>query len=162
MAVTTENSDQIDNSEAIPQVLNAVHDSRGRLRVKYFSFTQGAAAGDANSLVNLVQLPQGRIRLFTTLSLVRSSAFGVGRTLDIGITAHKNINGTAVAATVDTVADGLDVAAAGNDLMGAGTNALPTILVENFDGEAVLQAKCLGDTLPAGATLSGWIVFAQD
>ena len=162
MAVTTESSPQVSNSSAVPPVANPVHDNGGRLRVQYFLFTQGAAAGDANSLANLIKLPQGTIRVYPQLSSLKRSAFGAGRTLDVGVTAHKDLDLADVSAVVDSLVDGLDVSAAGTALMGTGTNAKQSILVKNGDGKATVQAKVLGDTIPAGATLEGFIVYSHD
>jgi hypothetical protein len=162
MAVENQSSDLIANPDLIPQQLNPSHAMRGKLRVASFTFTQGTA-GDANSFINLVKLPQGRVRLFPKLSWLKSSAFGVGRTLDIGIGAHKDINGATVSAVLDSLVDGLDNSSATDAVMGTGTNATSrSLLVENFDGEAVVRAKVLGDTVDAGETLSGYIVFAQE
>jgi hypothetical protein len=162
MAVENQSADLIANPDLIPQQLNPSHAMRGKLRVAYFTFTQGTA-GDANSFVNLVKLPQGRVRLFPKLSWLVASAFGAGRTLDVGVGAHKNINGTDVAAVLDSLIDGLDVQNATDAVMGTGTNATArSILVENFDGEATVRAKVLGAAIDSGETLSGYVVFAQE
>lgn len=156
MAVENQSSNLIANPDLIPQALNPVHDMKGKLRVAYFTFTQGDA-GDANSFVNLVKLPQGRVRIFPLLSYLTVSALGVGRTLDVGIGAHKNIDGTAVAAVEDNLLNDRDVSnATASALTGE------TLLVENFDGEAVVRAKVLGGTIDAGETMSGYVVFVVD
>jgi hypothetical protein len=162
MAVTTEKSEQINNASAFPPVANPVHDVGGRVRFRYFKFTQGAAAGDANSLADLVTLPQGTLRVYPWLSRLKRTAFGAARTLDVGITAHKDIDMVSVAAVVDSILDGLDVSAAGAAAMGTGTNAQDSILVKNGDGKATVQAKVLGDTIPAGAVLEGVVAYTID
>lgn len=163
MAVTTQYSTQVTNQTNTPPTKNPPYNEGGKLRILYFDFTQ-SGAGDANSLANLVVVPPGKWRLLKNMSVVISSAFGAGRTLDIGYLAHTKADGTAVAASVDAIADGLDVAAAGLDAMGAGTNALgtdPTILFDSKTG-VTLQAKCLGDTLPDGATLKGYFIVVAE
>lgn len=165
MAVTTENSDQVDNMEALPPVRLNTNELGGRLRIARFSFTQGAAAGDANSTVDLVKLPPGKtVTILKDLCNINHSAFGAGRTLDIGYIAHTNLDGTAVAADVDALLDGADVSSAGNIPMGTGTGAVGTsnVLTLNARAAVTIQGICLGDTLPVGATLNGYIVYVED
>jgi len=163
MAVTTEYSTQVSNRSTIG-AKNAPTDDGAKQRIMYFDFTQGAAAGDANSLANLAVLPPGKIRLLKTESKFNCSAFGVGRTLDIGYLAHTTTGGTAVSASIDKILDGADVSGAATITCGVGTNALnadPTIAFDSVSG-VTIQAKCLGDTLPVGATLKGYFVYVQD
>ena len=164
MAVTTEKSTQRTNETATPPVLNPVHNAHGRVRSSYFSFTQGAAAGDATSTADLIKLPAGKVRVLKTESLVICSAFGAARTIDIGHTGYTQRDGTAVAASADTILDGGDVASAAAIRMGAGTNALgtdPTVEYDSVDG-VLLQAVVAGGTIPAGATLKGYIQYIVD
>lgn len=164
LAVTTEKSTQETNRTATPPVLAAGNEFNGRVGIAYFSFTQGAAAGDANSLATLCTLPAGKIRLLKTASELVCSAFGAARTLDIGYLAHTKVDGTAVSASIDAILDGADVSAAAKVICGAGTNALgtdTTILFDSKEG-VTIQAKCLGDTLPAGATLKGFFKYVID
>lgn len=165
MAVTTENSDQIDNQEALPPVKLNADELGGRLRIARFSFTQGVAAGDANSLVNLVKLPPGKtVTILKNLSRVACSAFGAARLLDIGHTGYTNLDGTVVAAAADVLLDGGDVSAIAELPMGVGTNALTVTntFTINARTATTIQAKVLADTIPAGATLTGFIVYVED
>lgn len=165
MAVTTENSDQINNMEALPQVKLNSNELGGRLRIAYFDSTQGAAAGDANSLVNLVKIQPGKsVRILKNLSRIACSAFGASRLLDIGHTAYTNLDGSAVSAAIDVLLDGADVSAIAEHAMGVGTNALTVAntFVINAKEAVTIQAKVLADTIPAGATLAGYIVYVED
>lgn len=164
MAVTTEKSTQETARTASPPTKMAGHEYNGAVRFFKFDFTQGAAAGDANSLANLVTIPPGKYRLVKNLSSLICSAFGSGRTLDIGYLAHTNQDGTAVNASIDAILDGADVATLAAKSCGVGTNALgtdPTILFDSKEG-VTIQAKCLGDTIPAGATLKGYFVVIPE
>jgi len=164
MAVTTEKSTQVTNLRAVPPVKNQSSEDSGKLRIKVGNFTQGAAAGDANSTMDLCELPGGA-RVIPALSAVNFSAFGVGRTLDIGFTAHTKADGTTVVAVVDKFLDGGDVAAAGVLPLGGGTNASKTgyqIEKSVSEGYVTVQGKCLGDTIPAGATVNLFLVYAID
>lgn len=161
MAVTTQNSTQYANEIADPVVLGNPYDKHGKIRVAYFDFTQ-SGAGDANSLVNLVKLPGGRVRVLLSLSMIRNSDFGAGRTLDVGWTAYTGRDGSSVAADIDGLADGLDVNNTTEKAMGTGAGALVT--VRDFDSQegVVIQAKVLGDTIPDAATLRGYIVYCVE
>ncbi len=164
MALTAEKSTQITNMEAIPPVNLQTNERHGRLRLAYFSFTQGAAAGDANSTADLVKLPAGRVRVLKTVSELICSAFGAARVLDIGHTGYTQMDGTVVAASADTILDGADVSAAVKVIMGAGTNALttdPSVVYESKLGLTV-QAIVAGGTIPVAATLKGFIVYVLD
>lgn len=165
MAVTTEKSTQVTNMEAMPPVKLAAGELHGRIRIARFTFTQGAAAGDANSTADLVKLPPGKnITLLKNLSRVTCSALGAARVLDIGHTGYTNIDGTVVAAAADVLLDGGDVSAAATLAMGAGTNALTANDAFVFDNKTgvTLQGKVTGGTIPAGATLHGYFAYIED
>jgi len=164
MAVTNENSTQVANFLTVPMVRNQSSEDGGKLRIKVGNFTQGIAAGDANSTLNLVVLPGGA-RVINELSTINWSAFGAGRTLDIGFTAHTKADGTTVSAVADKFLDGLDVSSAGTARLGTGTNASKTgYQIERSvrEGYVTVQGKCLGADLPAGATVNAFIVYSID
>lgn len=165
MAVTAEKSTQVTNMEATPPVKLAPSELHGRVRIAYFAFTQGAAAGDANSTADLVKIPPGKnIRVLKNLSRVTCSALGAARVLDVGHTGYTNVDGTAVAAAADVLLDGGDVSAAATLAMGAGTNALTAndAFLINARSEVTLQGKVTGGTIPAGATLNGYFMYIED
>lgn len=161
MALTAEKSVQLANADLLPDVKNQTTASRGKKRVEYFTFTQGAAAGDANSTADLVELPAGRKRILLTECYVAASAFGASRTLDIGYTAYRDFAGAAVVADVDALLDGRDVSSATGALLTVAAAADPTLLIESANA-VVIQAKCLGGTLPAGATITGYVTYVTD
>ncbi len=166
MAVTTEQSTQLANrvgSASAPPVPNKVYEVGGTLRWSKYDFTQGALAGDANSTMDLVKIPAGTSMIIKTLSRVKFSAFGAARLLDIGHTGYTKADGTVVAASVDVIEDGRDVSSAGQVFLGVGTNAAPTEFFEiDAKEELLIQAKVLVDTIPAAATLNGWICFVHN
>lgn len=159
MAVTTEYSTEF----AAIRDKNLPLDNRdfhSRLRFLRFTFTQGAAAGDVNSLQYLTKLPAGKISVLTDKSKVWFSAFGASRTLDIGFDAYDNPQGTEQSADVDGLLDGEDVSGAGSAAMlGASDGGI----LEFHSKEGVdIVAKVLGDTIPVGATLKGYLVYVAD
>lgn len=159
MAVTTEKSTQVSNAVAAPPVMNPAYNIGGDLKVMYFSFTQGAAAGDIGSTADLLTMPPGKYRLLLDQSNVTVSAFGASRTLDVGYTAYTNYDGTAVAADADAFVSAADVSAAATvaltEALAAGTDR--TYLVD-ATSPFTLQAKVAGGTIPAGATIKGYVV----
>jgi hypothetical protein len=161
MAVTTENSTQIDNESATPPVKNDSCDDRGRLRVKRFDFTQGAAAGDATSTQSLIKIPPGKVNVHLALSRIAFSAFGASRVLDIGYTAYTNPDGTAVAADADGIANDIDVSSAGN-ANPTGIVGGDEIIQFNSKEGVTIYATVAGGTIPAAATLDGCFYISQD
>lgn len=163
MALTAEKSTQVTNLEASPVVNPPTDEFYGRVRYALGEFTQGAAAGDANSTADLVFIPQG-CRILPQ-SQVFVSALGTSRTLDVGHTAHVEADGTDVSAAVDKFIDGLDVSSAVlHAPFGTGTNGVNKFqFVEQIDGgRALIQAKCLGGTLLAAATIDAHVLFVKD
>lgn len=159
MAVTAEKSTQVSNSVATPPVMNPAYNSGGDLKALYFSFTQGAAAGDATSTADLLTLPPGKYRLLLDQSNITVSAFGASRTLDVGYTAYANTDGTAVTADADAFISAADVSAAATvamtEALAAGADR--TYLVD-ANAAFTLRATVAGGTIPAGATIKGYVV----
>lgn len=133
----------------------------GKLRVQYFDLPATSEAGDANSTVELCKLPHGKVRVIPALSRINHSAFGASRTLDIGHKAYQNRDNSQedlTAEDADAFVDGLDVSGAGAGVaFGTGTK---------FDlyskGGVTVFATVLGGTIPAGATLSGFIAYSYE
>lgn len=160
MPVTNESSSQFKKDSA--PTTNGInqHYDQGVPKYWFFSFTQGAGAGDANSTIDLRQLPPGKFRIVGQASYVRTSAFGASRTLDIGHTGYTQPDGTAVAADEDALHSAADVSSAGgfvpaDEIYGAGNGG--TFLV-NSATVVTIEAKVEGGTIPAGATIDGYIV----
>lgn len=161
MAVTTEKSIQVSNATATPPVKDPAYNAGGDVKVMYFTFKQGSAAGDVNSTADLLNMPPGKYRILLDQSNVTTSAFGASRTLDVGYSAYTNYDGTAVAAKEDAFVSAADVSTATTTALSvalaAGANR--TYLVDSKEG-FILRAKCEGGTLPAGATITGYVLIA--
>ena len=160
MPVTTQYSAQLGLNLTLPKERVRTTEMHGRLRLAYFDFTQ-SGVGDANSIAVLTELPAGRVRVLRHLSSIATSAFGAGRTLDIGHNGYTAFDGTAVAAAEDQLVDGRDVAAAASAAPAAAAGADPTVLYNSRDGVEI-RAKVLGGTIPAGATIKGVLVYVMD
>lgn len=118
------------------------------------------AAGDANSTIALVVIPPGKFTLLGDLSRVRHSAFGTGRTMDIGWDAYTNQDGTAVAADEDGIHSAADVSAAGSfvPLDELGVSAMKVF--DSRDG-VTIRAKVEAAALSAGETIDAIFVFQE-
>lgn len=165
MAIENESSLQFGREKKFPPEANAVHEWRGRKRVLYFKHTQ-AVAGDADSVQSLVRLPQGSVRVIAEESQIYFSAFGVGRTLDVGFAAHKDLNGVTVAADPDFFSTAVDVAAVGvlaldEAAADAGPSAVRFKLFQSQNG-VTIRSDVAGGTIPAGAVLEGVITYILD
>ncbi len=159
--MTQERSDQIVNQEATPPVMTGVDTLRGKLKMLRFSFTQGAVAGAAGSLAELVKIPAGVVRVILPVSRIAFSAMGTARTLDLGWLAYTDTNDAAVAADPNGLDDGVDVSSAGSVSPGGTVGGDETYLFES-NGGLTLTAQINDGTLPAGATLKGYIFYVQD
>lgn len=161
MAETQESSTQIKNETSTPPVKNDSCDDRGRLRVKRFDFTQGAAAGDAASTQAIIKIPPGKVNIHLALSRIAFSAFGASRVLDIGHTGFTQPDGTVVAAAAASLANDIDVSGAGNANV-TGVVGGDEIFQVNSRNGTTIQCVVAGGTIPAGATLDGCLYISQD
>lgn len=163
MAVTTESSDEFTNQNATPPTVMDSITNGGKVHFAKVTFTQGAAAGDASSTVDIIDLPAGKVRFLGNMSTLVFSAFGAARVLDLGWLAYNDQNGTAVALDVDGLDDGIDVSAAGRSSLG--TNTAITngdSYVFHSQSGVTLQATVLGGTIPAAATVEGVIAYSYE
>lgn len=162
MAITTQQSTQVANMDAVPPVANKALEEGGKIRYFYFKHTQ-SGAGDDGSSVELVRLPAGHGHILKQLSLIRFTAFGAARVMDIGYAAYTETDGDAVSAGADIIEDGRDVSAANAKgvLLGTGTNAddLP-IYIYDSKTPVSITALVTGGTWPDAAVVEGWIAVA--
>lgn len=159
MAVTAEKSTQVTAEEAGRPT--DAPDYHGEMRMFYFSFTQGAAAGDINSTMDLIKLPPGKWRYIAKLSKITCSAFGASRTLDVGHTGWTEPDGDAVAANEIGIHSAADVSAAAVIEPGDELVATDGTLQINSRTVVTIQAKVEGGTIPAAATLKGHLAFMR-
>ncbi len=172
MAVTNEKSTQVSNLEAQPPVGLPTTDWKGVKRIMRFTFTQGSNAGDAGSTAELVKLPAGNIRVLTAECNMHRSAFGSGRTLNIGHRAYQEPSGPGgtgadVAEDDNAFLSALAVATAGAALwnagtLGAGVDGLDQSAYISSREGVMVYATVAGGTIPVGATLTGYVTYIQD
>lgn len=151
--MASQNSTQYGNTQADPRVLNEVNEDRGRVRVKAFDFEQ-SGSGSAGDLVLLASMDAGKSRILQ--AVLTNSAFGSGRTLDLGHQGYVPLVGSSnVAPDPDAFSDGLDVSA-------AATNVIHINKVVAAKDAFVLTAQINDGTIPANAKLSGYIMYVVD
>lgn len=161
MAVTHEKSDLRTNATASPVVQNPAYLDSGKLRVQRFLFTQGSSAGDAGSTAELCSLPPGKVVVFLPLSRIHVSALGTARTFDLGHAAYTALDGTAVAEDLDDLDVDVDVSSA-VAITPAGTiGTHESKVFESRDG-VIIKAQVNDGTIPAAATIGGYIVYAVE
>ena len=139
-----------------------VRDVRGKLRIANWTYTHAAAAGAGDGEINLVILPEGRIRVYTQLSRITASDQGAGALLSIGTRAFTQEDKTAVAEDADRFALSLAVGAGDIDQ----TLPLPaapdrTELLDSQAGVTVYATIASGD-IEVGDTINGQIVYSKE
>lgn len=133
----------------------------GKLRLQYFNLPAVEVAGDANTTIELCDLPNGRVRVVPALSRINASAFGAGRTLDVGHREYQKRDDPSAdleAEDVDAFIDGLDVSGA---VTGAAFSTSTKFDMYSKGGVKVF-ATVLGGTIPVGATISGYIAYTYE
>ena len=155
----TANSDQLTNAIASPSVHNNVNFDGGRVRYKRFSYTAAAALA-ASSTVGLCLLPENAVIMG---GAYQHSAYGAGRTLDIGLAGADNsgyYTGT-TADDADFLINGDDVSASGQDTIAELAQGDLNPAYETTK-EVIVYATILGDTFPLAGTLVGFIKYTVD
>ena len=134
-------------------------DDHGKLRFAYGKATADVAVA-ANGTIGLLWLPPGRKRVIPSLSRITVSAFGSGRTLDVGHDTYlKRPPGNAMEADdPDAFIDGLDVSS-------AVTNGVVGTALK-FDmyslDEVLVYATVLGNTMPVAGTIELLLAYLYE
>lgn len=163
MATTQEQSIQF-TKLTTPSTKGGPIDGMGGLGIIAFDHTQ-STDGDTASTVALCQIPPGRYEVIAVHSLVEFSAFGTGRTLDIGWLAYTQPDDSTAAADTDGLLDGADVSSAGLVLPGntawgvnLGVNTARRKVFNSKSG-VTLQAINAGGTWPNAAQIHGYFIL---
>lgn len=138
-----------------------VSDIRGKVRSAMISFTADGAV-TAGESIGLAILPE-KARIIG--DSIQFSAFGAGRTLDLGLFATdgsgKIDDVNDVDDDVDFFLDGIDVENAGADTF-ARMHEGDTNANYQTQKEVMLVATILGDTLPDAGTIRGRVNYVVD
>jgi hypothetical protein len=128
-------------------------DDGGNGRYFWFTFTQGAAAGDATSTMGLVILPAGRWRI---AGVVFDNSAMTGATVSIGHGAYTTSEGVPVAASAAAFASAVSTATASTTSVQMNVPAGKKIIDSRTDVQ--IYATVAGAVVPAGATLNGYVL----
>lgn len=135
-------------------------DDHGKLRFAYGKVTASGALA-ASGTMGLLWLPPGRKRILPHLSRITTSAFGAGRTLDVGTDAYMARPSGAAdpeAADPDALIDGLDVSSAVTaNVVGTGLK----FDIYSMD-EVLVYATVLGNTMPDGGTVELLLAYLYE
>lgn len=153
-------STELTNESAAIPSLNPVHKST-KLHFKYFTYTQ-VGAGTLADTVEFVKLPSGDVRIFRGLSQVGCSAQGGSATLSFGIRAYtKYTDNSSVAESATSIAAAQSAVSAVTLTLAGAAGADPTVLVQAKDRFTVFGTNA-GSAIPNAATISGFIVYANN
>lgn len=135
----------------------------GKLRIEYFELPATTVAGDAESTIDLTQLPPGNVRLLPSMCRLETTAFGSGRSLDIGTRAYSSRNPSAIGAVenaeeLDAFIDGKSVATALADEKFSDVIKYDLYSVAGI----TVAAQVKGGTIPIGAKVSGYLVYVYE
>lgn len=134
-------------------------DDHGKMRYMYGKVTASADLADGGTM-GLFWLPPGRKRVLPHLSRIKVSAFGAGRTLDIGHASYRSrpVGNPAVADDPDFFVNGQDVSA------GISANVFSTSLKLDMYSlnEVLVYATVLGGTMPQDATLEVLLAYLYE
>jgi len=159
MAATAVASDQIQKEES--GRFNPISGGHDRpAQYKMIDVDQGAAAGDDGSTLRLAIFPPGKITLLLAEARLAHSAFGTSRVMKIGHTAYTEPDGDAVAADDDDLDSNVDVSSAGSFAPTGTIGGAETKTFETKDGFEIF-ATVTGGTIPAAATVNGYIPFIK-
>lgn len=136
-------------------------DSHGKLRYAYGKITaDGALAADGT--MAFFWLPPGRKRILPSLSKITCTAFGAGRTLDVG---HNEYVNELYAATRETEAADPDAFADGANVSAA-LDSEPLSNILKFDmyskDQVLITGTVLGDTMPDGAEVELLLAYIYE
>lgn len=151
-------SDLLANTIAKPPVKNAANADSGKVRIQYFEVTADGDI-DADSVIGLCLIPEGA-RVIG--GAYQHSAFGTGRTLDIGLYGANN---SGYIDSSNSVADSSGFFVSGDDVSLSGQDTIADLAQGDSNAnyltskECVVAAKVIGGTMPDTGTLKGVIKY---
>jgi len=124
----------------------------------YYKNTTGAALADGTVIDFGPILGPG---IILPSSYVQSTALGASRLLDLGLQEYTSqLDGSIIAADLNTLIDNLDVSVAIQKHLGFGTSDTTIQGVEIF-GAVNLLGTVAGGTIPANAEISGTLLIVK-
>ena len=141
-------------------------DQIGKVRFAYGNVVNGGAAGDIGTTIDLLRIPQGRVRVLPHLSVMWCSAWGAARVLDLGWRAYYGSDGkTVVAEDAVGLVNDKDVSGALNASQLSTAQPIDFFSqasVDERDKGPMLFGTVAGGTIPAAATLAVLLAYIQN
>lgn len=161
--MATFKSEQVTKLDAVPAEPLNVDELHGKVRIARFDYDQ-VAEGAVGTVINLVKLPAGRIRLLGKESALYHNLTTGTVDLDVGWAAYKNFAGTDVAADPDGLDDNIDCESAGVVRLGTVAAILAecqTKVIESQEG-VTITGTVRTAAIAADDTLKGYIAYVLD
>lgn len=137
----------------------SVYQNASPLFIMRFNLT--AALGVDGEIINLRQLPPGRVIVYPRLSYLQCDALGASRVVAVGTDAYTDEAGSAVAAAINSWDSAISVASAVNLQLGASAAAGSGGIFEyNSRSGVIIRATITGGTVPAATKFNGFIVVS--
>ena len=147
--------------DAVPAVPLQPDEHHGKVRIARFDYDQ-VAEGAIGTVIDLVKLPAGRIRLLGRLSQLYHNLTTATVDLDIGQDAYTNFAGTAVVADPDGLDNDIDCEAAG--IINIGSVLVAQAQDKVFESQEGVTINCTLVTavIAAADSLRGYIAYVLE
>jgi len=154
-------SEQVTKLDAVPAEILAMDESHGKVRMAVFEYDQVAEGADG-SIIQLVKLPAGRVRVLAKESLLYHNLTTATVDLDVGWAAYTDFAGDAVAANDDGFDVEIDCETAGIVRLGSALNAEACMKVFESQEGVIITATLETAVIAANDTLNGYIAYILD
>ena len=156
-------SEQITKLDAVPAEVLPVDEHHGKLRYARFDYDQ-VAEGAIGTVVELVKLPAGRVRVLGRESSMYHNLTTATVDLDVGWAAHVDFAGDAVAADPDGLDNDIDCETAGVIRLGTVAAVLAECQSKVFESQegVTITATVKTAVIAAADTLKGYIAYILD
>lgn len=156
-------SEQVTKLDAVPAEVLPVDESHGKIRICRFDYTQ-VAEGAIGTIIQLVKLPAGRVRLLGKESALYHNLTTATVDLDVGWAAHVDFAGDAVAADPDGLDNDIDCESAGVIRLGTVAAILAECQSKVFESQegVVITATLVTAVIAANDVLKGYIAYVLD
>ena len=154
-------SEQVTKLDAVPAEVLPVDECHGKLRYAIFEYDQVAEGADG-SIIQLVKLPAGRVRVLGKESLLYHNLTTGTVDLDVGWAAHVDFAGDAVAADDDGFDVAIDCETAAIIRLGSALIAEAGMKVFESQEGVIITATLETAVIAADDTLNGYIAYILD
>lgn len=135
-----------------------------KVRFQYFNLPATTVAGDANTTIDLADMPPGPVRVIPELSRIQCSAFGASRVLAVGHRAYQKRDAYMNSSGVTDEAESANAFGSAIDVSAAATVKVGAAVGYDVFSKAGFRVftTVTGGTIPLGATLKGFIAYTYE